>query len=183
MKIEPMPLEGAAVVQVEPFADHRGLFARFFCDDVLQPLLDHLTIRQVNFSSNYRKGTLRGLHYQYAPHTDLKLVRCLCGATHHVVVDIRPESPTYLKWEAVELQAETMNMLCVPQGFAHGFQSLQNHCQLMYLVTHPYAPRHQGGLRYDDPSLGITWPLEVTEISDRDARHALLHDRAPGAAA
>ena len=174
VRIEPMPLEGAALVQADPFADHRGLFARFFCDGELGALLGTQTIKQINFSSNRRRGTIRGLHYQRTPHADKKFVRCLRGESYHVVVDIRPDSPTYLRWHSVELHADAMNMLFVPEGFAHGFQSLRDDSELMYFVTSSYAVAYQGGLRYDDPVIGIAWPLEVTELSERDATHPLL---------
>src|SRR3990167_11510898 len=111
-----MPLTDAAVVQVDPFADERGLFARFFCDRELDALLGSRTIKQVNFSSNRRRGTIRGLHYQLAPHTDMKFVRCVRGWTYHVVVDLRSDSPTYLQWQSVELNATSINMLCIPES-------------------------------------------------------------------
>jgi dTDP-4-dehydrorhamnose 3,5-epimerase len=149
----------------------------------LGALLGSRTICQVNLSTNLRRGTIRGLHYQRPPHADMKLVRCLRGESHHVIVDLREDSATFLQWHAVALSARTMNMLCVPEGFAHGFQSLQDNCELMYLVTAPYAQQHQGGLRYNDPALDIPWPLEVAEISDRDAHHPLLSATIQGEAA
>ena len=174
VRIETMSLADVALVHTEPFVDQRGEFARFYCEHALQSLLGGRSIKQINFSSNRRGGTLRGLHYQEPPHTDMKFVRCLRGRTFHVVVDIRPHSPTFLRWTSVELDAGAMTMVCVPEGFAHGFQSLQNDCQLMYFVTSPFAPAHQAGLRYNDPALAIKWPLEVTELSERDQRHPLL---------
>lgn len=174
VRIEPMPLEGAAVVRSDPFADQRGLFARFFCENELDGLLGSRTIKQINFSSNRRRGTIRGLHYQLVPHTDMKFVRCLRGETFHVVVDIRQDSPTFLRWHSVNLRADALNMLVVPEGFAHGFQSMDDNSELMYFVTSSYAPAHQGGLRYDDPRIGIAWPLAATELSERDANHPLL---------
>lgn len=177
-----MPLDGAAVIETDPFQDHRGQFARFFCEEELRPLLGDRAIAQMNFSSNRRRGTLRGMHFQKPPHTDAKFVRCIRGRTYHVVLDIRPDSSTYLRWEATELSARQMNMICVPEGFAHGFQSLEDDCELIYLVTSPYCAGQQGGLRYDDPALRISWPLDVTELSERDARHPLIEE-SQGAAA
>ncbi len=182
-RIEPMPLAGAAEVHSRPFNDHRGSFVRLFCEEALLPLLGTRRIRQINYSTNLRKGTLRGLHYQIPPHSDMKFVRCVRGTTYHAIVDIRPESPTYLKWHAVRLDAKAMNMICVPEGFAHGFQSLQDNCELMYFVTSPYVAAQQAGLRYDDPALAISWPLRVSELSERDAHHPLLDVGAGGAVA
>jgi dTDP-4-dehydrorhamnose 3,5-epimerase len=183
VKIEPLPVAGAAVIHVEPFTDRRGLFARFYCEEQLADLLGPRVIRQVNFSSNLECGTIRGLHYQQSPHVEMKFVRCLRGEVYSVIVDMREESPTYLQWRAVQLSAAAQNMLCVPERCAHGFQSLEHDCELMYFVTSPYVPELQTGLMFDDPVLSIPWPLPACNVSDRDSQHPLLRQPVEGATA
>jgi dTDP-4-dehydrorhamnose 3,5-epimerase len=177
MKSTALPLPGAAVVDTDPYADERGLFARFFCRQDLGQLLGSRNIEQVNFSRTARRGTVRGLHYQRPPKAEMKFVRCLRGAIYDVLVDVRRDSPTYLQWYGTPLAPDALTMLCIPEGFAHGFQALQDDCEIIYFVTHAYAPSYEEGLRYDDPALGIGWPLQVTEISDKDASYPLLLDR------
>jgi dTDP-4-dehydrorhamnose 3,5-epimerase len=174
MLIHPLPLAGSALIDAEPFEDHRGLFARFFCTRELARLLGDRQIVNINLSRNHHPGTIRGMHFQHPPHQEMKLVRCLRGAVFDVLVDLRPESPSFLMWHGEVLSAANMKMLCLPEGFAHGFQVLEPDSEMLYLHTAFYAPEAQGGLRYDDPSLGIDWPLEVTEISRRDASHPHL---------
>ena len=124
---------------------------------------------QINVSHNAEAGTLRGLHYQNAPHAEAKVVACTSGRVFDVAVDVRPESPTYLQWFGAELDSENRQMRYIPAGFAHGYQTLQKDTGLLYLVSTFYAPEAQGGLRYDDPAIGIEWPLPVSNISDKDA--------------
>ena len=174
MIIQPLPLAGAALIQSEPFRDHRGIFARFFCRRELEPLLKGRQLVNVNFSCTRLAGTVRGLHFQRHPNEEMKLVRCIRGSVYDVLVDIRPHSPTYLHWCGEALTAENMKMLCVPEGFAHGFQAVDDDCELLYLTTAPYAPEFEGGIRYDDPALQIQWPLLVTDVSDKDSSHPLL---------
>lgn len=175
MIIHPLPIEGSALIEAEPFQDHRGLFARFFCTRELGQLFGERQIVNVNFSRTLRAGAIRGMHFQYPPHQEMKLVRCLRGAVFDVLIDLRPDSPTFLKWHGEILSAANLKMLCLPEGFAHGFQALEPDSELLYLHTAFYAPEAQGGLRYDDPAVGIEWPLEVTEISERDASHPHLN--------
>ncbi|OGP70463.1 MAG: hypothetical protein A2Z73_06150 [Deltaproteobacteria bacterium RBG_13_60_28] len=174
MIIHPLPLDGAALIEAEPFQDHRGLFVRFFCTRELGRLFGERQIVNVNFSLTHQTGAIRGMHFQYPPHQEMKLVRCLRGTVFDVLIDLRPESPTFLKWHGEILSAANMKMFCLPEGFAHGFQALEPDCGVLYLHTAFYAPDAQGGLRYDDPGVGIEWPLPVTEISQRDASHPLL---------
>ncbi|MGH7930054.1 MAG: dTDP-4-dehydrorhamnose 3,5-epimerase family protein, partial [Candidatus Binatia bacterium] len=124
---------------------------------------------QANLSFNWKNGTLRGLHYQVAPHEESKLVRCTRGALYDVIVDLRPQSPTYLRWLGVELTADNHRMLYVPEGFAHGYQTLVDATEAFYQVSAFYAPGAERGARYDDPAFGIEWPAEVIVISDKDA--------------
>lgn len=174
MIIELLALAGAALIKAEPFRDHRGLFARFFCSRELARLLGPRQIVNVNFSRTHQVGAMRGMHFQFPPHQEMKLVRCMRGAVFDVCIDLRPDSPTYLHWHGETLSAADMNMLCLPEGFAHGFQALEPDSEVLYLHTAFYAPEAQGGLRFDDPAVGIEWPLEVTDISSRDASHPYL---------
>jgi len=174
MIIRPLPLHGAAVVDVEPIHDSRGLFARLFCDRELAEYLGPRRICNVNYSHTRDRGALRGLHFQRPPHAEVKFVRCTRGAIFDVIVDIRRESPTFLQWHGTELTPDNKRLVVVPEGFAHGFQTQTTDCEVTYLVTEPWTPSHEGGLRHDDPALGIHWPLEITEISGKDSAHPWL---------
>lgn len=171
MEIINLPLSHAALIQTSPISDHRGCFARLFCMEELGPVIGARHIVNVNHSYTANKGVLRGLHFQRAPHQEMKFVRCTQGAVYDVIVDIRRDSSTYLQWHAEVLSAENMRMLCVPEGFAHGFQSLEDRCEVIYLTTAYYNNEAEGGLRHNDPAIGIRWPLEVTDISVKDASH------------
>ena len=174
MKIKQTPLQGAFVIEPEPFADDRGLFARVFCKQELQSILRGKNIVQINHSMTRQKSAIRGMHFQHPPKTEIKMVRCIAGEVFDVMIDLRKGSPSFLKWHGEILSAENMKMMYVPEGFAHGFQTLQPNCELLYLHTAFYSPEHEGGVRYNDPKIGIKWPLEVTEISDKDERYSLL---------
>ena len=168
MEMIPLPLAGAAEFRTKPVKDTRGWFARFFCQRELLEVNAGRPIQQVNCSHSTKRGTVRGLHLQTPPHSEDKAVRCIRGRVFDVIVDLRRGSPTFGKWHSVELDAVEMNMIYIPRGFAHGFQTLQDNCQLLYLHTEFHAPHAEGGFRYDSPSLGIDWPIPVTEISKRD---------------
>ena len=129
---------------------------------------------QMNASFTNQEGTLRGMHFQYAPFSEAKLIRCIAGNIYDVIVDIRPDSPTFLQWYSVELSASNRLMMFMPSGFAHGFQSLTADCELLYCHSSYYTPGHEGAIKYDDPMLNIAWPLKVTKISDRDLNHPFL---------
>jgi dTDP-4-dehydrorhamnose 3,5-epimerase len=174
MKIDQTEMEGACVVNLDPFVDQRGVFARFYCSKELETVIGSRRIVNVNFSRTNRMGTVRGMHFQRPPHQEMKLVRCIKGAVYDVIVDIRQESPTFLNWHGEVLTAENMKMLVVPEGFAHGFQTLEDDCELLYLTTAFYEPKEEGGIRYNDPTIGIKWPLEVSDISSKDACHSNL---------
>lgn len=174
MKITNVELTGAFVVEAEPFLDHRGAFARFFCEKELGDFLGDKHIVNVNFSRTKKKGALRGMHFQYPPTAEIKMVRCICGAVFDVIVDLRKGSPTFLKWFGVELTSANMKMLFIPEGFAHGFQVLHENSEILYLDTEFYSPEHEGTLNACDPTVGIAWPLEVTEISERDRQHRFI---------
>jgi dTDP-4-dehydrorhamnose 3,5-epimerase len=180
MKIEKLKLTGAAVVDAEPFVDDRGIFARFFCENELSEIIGSRHFVNVNFSRTLKKGAIRGLHFQYPPKAEMKLMRCTRGAVYDVIVDIRKDSPTFLKWYGVELSSENMKMLCIPEGFAHGFQVLKENSEVIYLVSSFYSSECEGGLNYADPTLGIDWPCNVTDISDKDRKNPYISDRSDG---
>jgi len=161
-------LPGAYLIDVEKREDHRGFFARGWCQREFEAHGLVPCVVQANISFNKRKGTLRGMHYQIAPYAETKLVRCIRGALYDVIIDLRSESPTYMQWLGVELTAENYRMLYVPEGFAHGFQTLVDNTEATYQVSQFYTPGAEGGVRYDDPAFGIEWPIDVQVISDKD---------------
>ncbi|TVP59851.1 MAG: dTDP-4-dehydrorhamnose 3,5-epimerase [Nodularia sp. (in: Bacteria)] len=167
-------LKDAFIVDVEKKPDHRGFFARGFC---AQEFIAHglkPTVAQCNISFNHKKGTVRGMHYQVSPAVETKLVRCTQGAIYDVIIDMRPESPTFLSYIGVELTAENHRALYVPEMFAHGYQTLTDETEVVYQVGEFYTPGYERGLRYSDPFFNIEWPLEVTEISEKDLNWTLL---------
>ncbi len=181
MIFTPTPLAGAFLVDVEPKSDERGFFARTWCAHEFAQHGLTPELAQCSVSVTKSKGTIRGLHFQRAPHGEAKLVRCTAGAIFDVIVDLREGSPTFRKWFATELTAANHRMLFSPVGFAHGFQTLTDGCEVHYQMSAVYEPAAASGLRYDDPALGIAWPLPVTSISPRDAAWPLLAAAAKGA--
>jgi len=176
MKFTETDLAGAYLIDLERREDSRGFFARAFCQREFEEHGLNPVIAQANIAYNLRRGTLRGMHFQYPPAAESKVVRCTRGAILDIIVDLRPESPTYLSHVAVELTAETYRALYVPERFAHGYQVLQDETETSYHVGEFYAPDHEGGLKYDDPRLALTWPLPVTELSDKDRSWKWLED-------
>lgn len=169
MKFLNTRLPGAFIIELERREDSRGFFGRAFCTDEFAFNGLNSSIAQSNISFNYRRGTLRGMHYQIAPAAETKLVRCTRGAIHDVIVDLRPGSPTYLQHLAVELSEENRRALYIPEMFAHGYQALVDGTEVIYQVSAAYSPDCERGIRYDDPALGIDWPIPVTAISEKDA--------------
>lgn len=172
-------IEGVVIVDLEIKGDDRGYFARSFCREEfiangLEPMVE-----QCNLSFNYKKGTIRGMHMQIAPHPEAKYVRCIRGAVMDIIVDMRPGSPTRLQYVAVELSQDNRRGLYVPPFFAHGYQTLTDDVEVSYQVSGGYAPQAERGLRYIDPALKLPWPLPVTVISDKDRTWPLLRDRDP----
>ncbi|MFV9503996.1 MAG: dTDP-4-dehydrorhamnose 3,5-epimerase [Oscillochloridaceae bacterium umkhey_bin13] len=161
-------IPGAYIIELKPFVDERGAFMRSWCANEFAANGLAAQMVQANISSNRLRGTLRGMHYQHAPHAEAKLVRCTRGAVYDVALDLRPESPTYRQWTAVELDADTPRLFYIPEGCAHGFMTLADDTELMYQVSAFYAPGNEGGVRYDDPAFGIEWPLAVSVISAKD---------------
>ena len=168
MRIEETPLAGVFVIELDRIEDDRGWFARIFCREELAEAGIEMEVAQANASLNHQTGTLRGLHYQADPHGERKLVRCTRGGVFDVAVDVREGAETRGKWFGTELSADNGRMLYVPEGFAHGFQSLVDETEVSYLVSHPYTPDSERGVRWDDPAIGIEWPLEARVISERD---------------
>jgi dTDP-4-dehydrorhamnose 3,5-epimerase len=167
-------LEGAFIVELEKNEDHRGFFARAFCSREFAQRGLSPRVVQANISFSAKKGTLRGMHYQVRPASEPKFIRCVRGAIWDVVIDMRPDSPTYLQHIGIELSADNRRAIFVPDIFAHGNQALTDNVELLYLVGEFYAPGCERGVRYDDPGLGIQWPLPVTVLSEKDATWPLL---------
>jgi dTDP-4-dehydrorhamnose 3,5-epimerase len=172
MKFIETKLKGAFIITPEFLEDERGFFARAFCREEFSRLNLNSNLVQCNLSFNKERGTLRGLHYQIPPHEEVKLVRCTSGSISDVIVDLRPESSTFHQWLSVELSAENHKLLYVPEGFAHGYQTLKPKTEVFYQVSEFYHPTSERGLRWDDPAFGIVWPLKVKVISDKDQSHA-----------
>jgi dTDP-4-dehydrorhamnose 3,5-epimerase len=168
MKFSETPVDGAYVVEVEPLADERGFFARTWCQhEFLEHGLDP-SLAQCSISFNRRRGTIRGMHLQLPSHAEAKLVRCTRGTIYDVALDLRPLSPSYMQWYAVELSAENRKALYVPKGCAHGFQTLTDETEILYLISEFYAPEAARGVRWNDPQFQIRWPEPVSVISEKD---------------
>lgn len=161
-------LVGAYVIEPARHSDERGFFARAFDQEAFAARGLNPVIVQCNISYNRLRGTLRGMHYQAAPHAETKLVRCTAGVVYDVIVDLRPDSPTFCQWISVELSADNRRLLYVPEGFAHGLQTLADDTEVFYQMGAPYVAEAARGVRYNDPAFGIAWPLPVTVIADRD---------------
>ena len=174
MKLTKMRLKGAYIIDIEKIDDDRGFFARMFDKDVFRELNLDSDIIQGNISYNKTKGTVRGLHFQHEPYQEGKIVRCTKGRVYEVILDIRKESETYLKWDSVELNQENHRSLFVPKVFALGFQTLEDDTEIYYLMTEKYKPEYSDGIRWDDPKLNITWPVQLTNISKKDTVWKLL---------
>lgn len=180
MNIRSTGISGSFVVEAEPYTDDRGAFSRLFCERTLIDVIGDRHIVQINHSRTMTAGAVRGMHFQYPPHAEMKMVRCTRGRVWDVLVDLRSESATFLKWHAEELSPNKSRMLVIPEGCAHGFQALEAESELLYLHTAFYTPAAEGALRYDDPRIGIRWPLPVSDLSERDKNHALLPNNFAG---
>ena len=171
MKFIETPLKGAFIIELEKRGDDRGFFARAFCEREFQKHGLNPKIVQMNNSLSSQRGTLRGIHYQLAPKAEAKTFRCVRGSLFDVVVDLRPDSPTFLKHFSVELTGENRKMVHVPQGCANSFLTLQDDTEIIYFTSEFYSPENERGIRYNDPKLGIVWPMEPLVISDKDKNH------------
>jgi dTDP-4-dehydrorhamnose 3,5-epimerase len=174
------PIRDAFEIRLSPFDDERGVFSRIFCQEELQQAGHQKNIVQINHSLNHSKGTIRGMHFQYPPFAETKIIRCLKGKIYDVMVDIRQHSDTFLKWHAVELSAVKYNMVYIPEGCAHGYQALEDDSELLYLHTEFYHRENEGALRFNDPIVGIQWPLPPVHVSDKDKNYPLLDESFSG---
>lgn len=167
-------LKGAYIIDVKRLEDERGFFGRSFCQSEFAAFGLNTNVVQANVSHNKKKGTLRGMHMQVLPYGETKLVRCTSGAIYDVIVDLRPDSPTFQQWIGVELTADNFRMLFVPEGFAHGFLTLEDNTDVTYQVTQFYTPIAERGFRWDDPAFAIHWPFPPTLVSPKDQAHSLF---------
>ncbi len=174
MKIIETPIAGVKIVESAPNADHRGSFTRWYCEKELSPLLGDRRIVQINHSRTYKVGSIRGMHFQKAPHAEMKFIRCTRGRVWDVAVDLRAGSPTFLKWHAFELIPANNSMIVIPDGCAHGFQVLEEDSELLYLHTAFYEPSSEGAVHYAEPRVDIAWPLPPADISERDKNYQPL---------
>ena len=174
MKISPLDIEGAYLIELEKYRDERGTFARQFCKKELAAAGIDFDIKQCNLSNNYKAGVLRGMHYQKEPYPEIKLVSCMRGKIYDVIVDIRPNSPTYKKWISNILSEENGRMVYIPSGVAHGFQVLEDNSLLYYQLGEFFMPDYYAGVRYNDPAFGIEWPIADVIITERDKNYELL---------
>jgi len=172
-------LQGAYVVDLEPFQDERGFFARTWCKKEFETNGLNAKLAQCSTSFNKKRGTLRGMHYQAAPYEEAKLVRCTMGAIYDVIVDIRKDSKTYLKWFACDLAAQNRRMLYVPKGFAHGFQTLEDNSEVFYQMSEFFHPEHSRGIRWNDPAVAVKWPLAEPILSPKDRSYPFLENTQP----
>lgn len=168
------PLAGLVAVQRIPRVDYRGSLERLFCDEIFRQCGITKGIRQINRTTTRACGTLRGLHFQYPPHSEAKIVQCLRGAVFDVALDLRRDSPTFLHWHGELLSADNGVALVIPEGFAHGLQTVEDNTELLYLHTAAYCPSAEGGVSPLDPSLAIRWPMPIAELSERDRNHPPL---------
>ena len=175
-----MSLSGLWVVQRKPIADERGFFSRFFCTEEFHAAGLKKSIVQINHTYTVKKGAVRGLHFQYPPHAECKIVSCLQGEVYDVAVDIRKGSPTFLQWHGEILSAGNQKSLVIPEGFAHGFQTLVKNCELLYLHSEAFHPQSEGALNVSDPGIGIDWPIAVTELSEQDRNHPFIDSNFEG---
>ena len=168
MIFTPTPLAGAYLIDLEKRGDDRGFFARVFCEREFAEHGLETRFPQINNSASAKRGTLRGMHYQLPPAAEVNVVRCIKGALYDVIADLRSDSPTFKQWFGAELTADNRRMMYVPRGFAHGFITLEDDTEAFYLVSALYSPDQERGLRFNDPALGIEWPAEPTELSEKD---------------
>lgn len=177
MQFHPTPLAGAYLIGLDKREDARGFFARAFCREEFAAHGLETEYVQANMSMNAAAGVVRGMHFQRGADAEVKLVRCIAGSVYDVIVDMRPDSPSYLHWFGAELSATNGQAMYVPRGFAHGYQALSDGATLHYMVSAFYAPGAEGGLRHDDPAIAISWPMDITEVSAKDAAWPLIEAR------
>jgi dTDP-4-dehydrorhamnose 3,5-epimerase len=180
LRLQRTPLTGLTVITTAPITDERGQFVRIFCEAEMSHFRPGLHFTQINVSTTRRSGTIRGMHFQRPPMAEAKLIRCLRGRVFDVAIDLRVGSPTFLSWHGIELSENDPTQIFIPEGFAHGFQAITDDVQLLYMHTAPWSQEHESGLRPDDPTLAIHWPLAATQLSERDRSRPLLDDSFTG---
>ena len=176
MKIISTDISGLVLVETTPYADHRGEFSRLFCEKELKEIIGERKIVQINHSMTREPGTVRGMHYQKPPYAEMKMVRCIRGRVWDVAVDLRTGSPTFLKWHAEELSDENSRMMIIPEGFAHGFQTLQDNSEIIYFVTELYNSDAEQGINLKDKKIKIKWPMPIINISEKDKNIRFLDE-------
>ncbi len=180
MTFTPLTLSGAYLIEPEIYTDERGIFYRYYCKEVFKQIGHDKNWVQLNHSFTAKMGTIRGMHFHLPPYPEIKMVRCIAGKIFDVIIDVRQLSPTFLQWTGVELSARNRKMIYIPEGFAHGFQTLTDDCELSYHHSAFYHSGYEGGMRFDDPRLNISWPLPLSLISERDKNHPLVADNFKG---
>lgn len=174
MKFESLSIKGSFEISPTTFDDHRGFFGRVFCANEFFENGLETSFVQINHSGTIGKGSLRGMHFQFSPSCEIKVVKCIVGSIFDVIIDLRVDSPTFMKWIGIELSAKKRNMIYIPKGFAHGFQSLSNRSEIVYLVSSFYNREAEGGVRFNDPLVNINWPLPIDKISEKDLNIPLI---------
>lgn len=180
MIFNPTSLVGSFVIDLEPRSDERGWFARYYCKEEFEKIGHTKEWVQMNHSFTNKKGSIRGMHFQVQPFREIKMLRCIAGSVYDVIIDLRKGSSTFLQWMGVELSAANKKMLYIPEGFAHGFQCMEDDCELIYHHSEFYKPGAEAGIRYNDPLINIKWPLPLTVISSRDEEHPYLTEQFKG---
>jgi len=173
-------LKGSYIIDLEPVKDERGWFARTYCKNEFNTIGHNKEWVQLNHSFTQQKGTIRGMHYQLPPFSEINLVRCIAGTVYDVIIDLRKESPTFLHFIGIELSAANKKMMYIPEGFAHGFQTMSDDCELIYHHSQFYLPGLEAGIKYNDPKVNIVWPLPVNNISARDNEHPMIDSNFKG---
>jgi len=174
MKFHKTKLIGLYIIELEPFQDERGEFYRVLCKNELKEIGHKKEIVQINFSNTIKEGAIRGMHFQYPPKSEIKIVKCLKGSIFDIAIDLRKKSPTFLQWHGEILSSKNLKMMYIPEGFAHGFQALEDNAEVIYFVSEFYSPEFEGGVKYNDPRINIKWPLKITMISQKDKILKLL---------
>jgi dTDP-4-dehydrorhamnose 3,5-epimerase len=180
MKFNETKIKGLYVAKLESFGDNRGFFVRSYCSKDLKEINIKKPIKQINHSLTSTVGAIRGMHFQNQPHSELKMVRCISGEVFDVAIDLREGSRTFLQWHGEYLSAKNFKMMIIPEGFAHGFQVIKSNSEILYFHTEGYAKNSESGVLYNDIKIGIEWPLQVTDISERDLRHENIDHKFKG---
>ena len=180
LSITNLPLAGLKKIERKRFSDSRGFLERLFCAGELREIGWDKPIAQMNLTQTVERGTVRGMHFQFPPHAEMKIVSCIHGEVWDVAIDLRKESPTFLKWYAQRLSSENLTALLIPEGFAHGFQTITENAELVYIHSRSYEPSAEGGINPCDSSLAIDWPLPIAKISERDNSHPMINENFEG---